>query len=101
MTEQKTNRWYKPWTWFDRNDHTKIRQAAKTLNALNVIEILVTIFFAGLCAEVIWFIMAQIAIGNTHTVLAVLATGVTVPIAGLVFGMLKNINSTFENKDKD
>lgn len=99
MTEQKTNRWYKPWTWFSPSDHTKLRQMGKTLNALNFIEIAIALFFCFISYELIFFIMDQIALGNDHMVLGVLATGVFIPLVGGIWKMLESVNNTFKGKD--
>lgn len=78
----------------------KIRELAKTLNCLNIIEISVIIFFSWICFDLLHFVMDQVTLGNEANVLGILATGVTVPIAGLVFGMLKSVGDTYKEDNK-
>ena len=81
--------------------HDKLRQLAKTLHHFNVLEILVIVFFSWLCFDLLYFIMGQVDSGNEANVLGILATGVTVPIAGLVFGMLKSVGDTYKANKND
>lgn len=80
--------------------HNRIRESAKTLNYLNIIEILIIIFFSWLCFDLLHFVMDQVTLGNEANVLGILATGVTVPIVGLIFGMLKSIGETYKEDNK-
>lgn len=93
--------WYKPWTWFTKEEHIQIRQTARTLNTLNFIEIMVILFFTYIAYDLIYFVMEQIEKGNNHIVLGALATGVFIPLTGGIWGMLKSINHTFKNNKEE